>query len=81
MIDIGNALLFSIIISHKDQQPLFLTLHYGKIFSTDDGSTWSEPQNLSPMLKNCNPNINNMEVQTAGSKVQTESGRFGMGRA
>ena len=55
--------------------PVFNTTLW-QIFSTDDGSTWSEPQNLSPMLKNCNPNINNMEVQTAGSKVQTESGRL-----
>ena len=47
-----------------------------QIFSSDDGKTWTEPKNLTPMLKSCNPNINDMEIQTAGSKVQTETGRI-----
>ena len=40
-----------------------------QIFSTDDGQTWSEPQDITAFLKPCNPDIQNMQVQSAGSKV------------
>lgn len=47
-----------------------------QIFSTDDGMTWTEPKNLTAMLTSCNPNINNMQIQSAGNKVQTATGRL-----
>merc|ERR1711871_656533 len=47
-----------------------------QIFSSDDGETWTEPQDITDMLAACNPNIGNMQVQTAGSKIQTPSGRL-----
>ena len=64
MTGIGNALLFSIIIFHKDQQPQFLILHCGKFFlqTTDN---MERATKFVANAKNCNPNINNMEVQTA----------------
>lgn len=47
-----------------------------QITSSDDGATWSKPVNISGFLSPCNPDRNNMQVQSAGSKVQTASGRL-----
>ena len=50
---------------------------YFQITSGDDGRTWSAPRDITSLLAACNPSgTGNMQVQSAGSKVQTASGRL-----
>jgi hypothetical protein len=49
---------------------------FWQITSTDDGVTWSSPTDITHYLAKCNTNISNMQVGTAGSKLQTRSGRL-----
>lgn len=46
-------------------------------FSNDDGLTWSTPKNMNHIMARCDPQApQQMQVQSAGSKVQTGSGRI-----
>ena len=50
---------------------------YFQITSSDDGRTWSNPRDITRLLAACNPGgTGNMQVQSAGSKVQTPTGRL-----
>ena len=50
---------------------------YFQITSNDDGRTWSNPRDITRLLAACNPGgTGNMQVQSAGSKVQTPTGRL-----
>ncbi len=49
---------------------------FWQITSMDDGATWSAPRDITHFLAQCNPDISNMQVGTAGSKLQTRSGRL-----
>eukprot|EP01043_Picozoa_sp_COSAG02_P021592 COSAG02_NODE_1100_length_14582_cov_130.690672_12_plen_378_part_00 len=49
---------------------------FWQITSVDDGASWSTPRDITHFLAKCNPNISNMQVGTAGSKIQTRSGRL-----
>ena len=45
--------------------------------SHDDGATWGSERAITPLLARCNPEApQNMQVGSAGSKVQTASGRI-----
>ena len=50
---------------------------YFQITSSDDGKTWSAPRDITQQLAACNPGgTGNMQVQSAGSKVQAADGRL-----
>lgn len=43
---------------------------------SDDGVAWSAPRDITHFIDVCNPDIRNTQVQSAGSKLQTASGRI-----
>ena len=47
-----------------------------QIVSADDGKTWSSPVDLSDHIKACNPDVKDTQVQSAGSKLQSPTGRL-----
>ena len=49
---------------------------YYQMTSEDDGVTWTSPVDITSQLSNCNPDPGNMMCQSAGNKVQTETGRL-----
>jgi len=55
--------------------PAVNTTYYQR-FSSDNGETWTPPVDITPMLAGCNPDINNMQCQSAGNKIQSASGRL-----
>lgn len=45
--------------------------------STDDGATWGSERDITSLIARCNPNRpRDMQVGSAGSKIQTSSGRI-----
>eukprot|EP00949_MAST-11_sp_MAST-11-sp1_P002726 g2726.t1 len=53
-----------------------VNVSYFQIASEDDGKTWSSPVDITRMLAGCNPDLGNMQMGSAGTKVQTRSGRL-----
>ena len=49
---------------------------YFQIVSHDDGKSWSSPRDITRQLEGCNPDRNNMQLPSAGTKLQTPSGRL-----
>ena len=61
---------------HPSADPEFNSTLY-QLFSTDDGATWSHPTDINARVARCNPKApNDMQVGTAGAKIQTSSGRI-----
>lgn len=61
---------------HPSVNPEFNSTYYQRI-SKDDGLTWSAERNITGFLAVCNPyRPIEMEVESAGSKIQTSSGRL-----
>lgn len=61
---------------HPSVDPEYNSTLY-QLISTDDGATWSEPVDIQGANARCNPQApNNMQVGTAGAKIQTSSGRI-----
>ena len=61
---------------HPAVNPEFNSSYFQKV-SHDDGHTWSEARVVTDLLKGCNPIAPNyMQVETAGAKIMTSSGRI-----
>lgn len=61
---------------HPSTDPCFNSTLYQR-FSEDDGQTWGPSANITSVLSRCNPAApHNMQVGSAGSKIQTSSGRI-----
>ena len=61
---------------HPNADPELNSTLFQRI-SQDDGQTWSSPLDITAKIKRCNPYApNNMQVGTAGSKIQTATGRI-----
>ena len=58
---------------HPSTDPEYNSTLYQRI-SHDDGKTWSGPEDITSLIRECNPKApHNMQVGTAGAKVQTSS--------
>ncbi len=55
--------------------PAFNATLYQRI-STDDGTTWTAPRDITHFIAQCQPSVSNTQLVTAGSKTQTTSGRL-----
>lgn len=55
--------------------PTFNTTYYQRYMSPN-ATKWSNPVDITPQLRGCNPDIHNMQDQSAGNKLQTDSGRL-----
>lgn len=61
---------------HPSTDPEFNSTLFQSV-SGDDGMTWGSPRDITKKIATCNPNApHNMQVGTAGSKIQTSSGRI-----
>ena len=61
---------------HPSVDPEFNSTLYQRI-SVDDGKTWGEAKDITPLITRCNPDgVSNMQVGTAGAKIQTQDGRI-----
>ena len=61
---------------HPSVDPEFNSTLYQSV-STDDGKTWSKAKIITHLIKTCNPKApQNMQVGSAGAKIQTSSGRI-----
>ena len=47
-----------------------------QMISTDDGASFSTPRDISDQVRACSPSAANMAYLSAGSKIQTQSGRM-----
>eukprot|EP01043_Picozoa_sp_COSAG02_P061224 COSAG02_NODE_8181_length_2673_cov_1.366744_3_plen_441_part_00 len=47
-----------------------------QMISTDDGASFSAPRDISDQVRGCSESTANMAYLSAGSKIQTESGRM-----
>ena len=61
---------------HPSSNPCENSTMYQR-FSVDDGETWSQERDITDILARCNPHApSEMQVGSAGSKIQTSSGRI-----
>ena len=60
---------------HPNESPELNSTLFQRI-SRDDGLTWEDARNITAEIKGCNPSIDEMQVISAGSKIQTKSGRL-----
>ena len=61
---------------HPSVDPEFNSTMF-QLTSTDDGKTWSKKRDITSLLEQCNPDApHDMQVGTAGAKIQTSSGRI-----
>lgn len=51
-------------------------VNYFQIVSRDDAASWSSPRNITALVAGCNPDENDMMLQSAGTKLQSSSGRL-----
>ena len=60
---------------HPSEDPELNSTLFQRV-SSDDGLTWGAARNITAEIKGCNPTISEMQVISAGSKIQTASGRL-----